>query len=90
MKLLDDFKEVSGLEINRHKTEAMWLGSWRSRNDKPFGFKWAQDSVRNLGVHFSDDPQLTNKLNFEEKIHTLEQTLQIKAGKEETSPYLAR
>ena len=76
IKLLEDFKEVSGLEINKHKTEAMWLGSWRNRNDKPFGFKWPQDSVHALGVHFSYDPLLTDKLNFEEKICTLEQTLQ--------------
>ena len=82
MKLLEDVKEVSGLEINKHKTEAMWLGSWRNRNDKPFGFKWPQDSVHALGVHFSYDPQLNDKLNFEEK--------RYKIGKEESSPYLAR
>ena len=76
IKLLEDFKEVSGLEISKHKTEAMWLGSWRNCNDKPFGFKWPQDSVHALGVHFSYDPQLTDKVNFEEKIRTLEQTLQ--------------
>ena len=27
IKLLEDFKKVSGLEINKHKTEAMWLDS---------------------------------------------------------------
>ena len=75
MKLLEDFKKVSSLEINTHKTEAMWLGCWRNRNDEPFGFKWPQDSVHALGVHFLYDPQLTDKLNFEEKIRTLEQTL---------------
>ena len=63
MKLLEDFKVVSGLEINKHKTEAMWLGYWRNRKDKPFGFKWPQDSVHAHGVHFSYDSQLTDKLN---------------------------
>ena len=40
MKLLSHFKNISGLEVNKHKTEAMWLGSWRNYNEKPFGFKW--------------------------------------------------
>ena len=29
VKLADEFKEVSGLEINPSKTEALWLGAWR-------------------------------------------------------------
>ena len=39
LKLLNNFKNISGLEINKHKTEAMRLGSWRNCNEKPFGFK---------------------------------------------------
>ena len=84
IKLLEDFKEVSGLEINKHKTQAMLLGSWRNPNDKPFGFKWPQDSVHAPGVHFSYDPVLTDKLNFEEKIRTIEQTLQSWKGRKLT------
>ena len=53
----------------------MWLGSWRNCTEKPFGFKWPQNSVYALGVHFSYDPVLANKLNFEEKVYNLEQTL---------------
>ena len=73
LKLLNDFKCFSGLEINTHKTEAMWLGSWRNRKEKPFGFKWPHDSVHALGIHFSYDIEVSNKLNFEEKIRALEQ-----------------
>jgi len=39
LKLLNNFKNISGLEINKHKTEAMWIGFWRNCNEKPFGFK---------------------------------------------------
>ena len=53
----------------------MWLGSWRNSKEKPFGFKWPHDSVHALGIHFSYDIEVTNKLNFEEKIHALEQIL---------------
>ena len=68
LKLLHNFKNISGLEVNKHKTEAMWLGSWRNRTKKPFGFKWPHNSIYTLGVHFSYDPVLANKLNFEEKV----------------------
>ena len=39
LKHLDKFKQISGLEINTNKTEVLWLACWRSRKDKPFGFK---------------------------------------------------
>ena len=46
LKLLGDFKSVSGLEINTHKTEAMWLGSWRNRKEKPFGCKFLRVEIQ--------------------------------------------
>ena len=81
--LLNIFKNISDLEINKHRTEAMWLGSWRNCNEKPFCFKWPLNSIYALGVHFSYDPVLAYKLNLEEKVCT------HSAGKEETSLSLA-
>ena len=75
LKLLNNFRNISGFEINKHKTEVMWLGSWRICNEKPFGFKWLQNSIYTLDVHFSYDPVLVNKLTFEEKVYTVEETL---------------
>ena len=75
LKHLDKFKQISGLEINTNKTEALWLGCWRSRKDKPFGFKWPQEPVYALGIHFSYDLKQANTLNFEEKVCSLEKTL---------------
>ena len=70
-----EFKQVSGLQINTEKTEAMWLGAWKNRTEKPFGFKWPHEPVLALGVYFSCDLESANVLNFEEKITTLEKTL---------------
>ena len=36
LRLLDEFKLISGLEINTSKTEAMWLGCWRDETHTPF------------------------------------------------------
>ena len=44
----------------------MWLGTWKSRMEKPFGFKWPHDPVLALGVHFSYDSERAKKLNLEE------------------------
>ena len=68
-------KQISGLEINTNKTEALRLGWWRSRKDKPLGFKWPQEPVYALGIHFSYDLKQANTLNFEEKVCSLEKTL---------------
>ena len=75
LRLLEKFKECSGLEINTHKSEALWLGSWKERLDKPFGFKWPTDSVYALGIHFSNDANLVHKLNFHGKLEKLEKIL---------------
>ena len=52
LKVLNEFKELSGLEINTTKTEAMWVGKWKDRKDEPFGFKWPKEPVNALGVFF--------------------------------------
>ena len=75
LKLLEEFRQVSGLEINTEKTEVMWLGTWKNRTEKPFEFKWPQEPVLALGVHFFYDLERANVLNFEEKITELERTL---------------
>ena len=71
LELLEEFKRVSGLEINTSKTEAMWLG----RKEKPFGFKWPDDPVLALGIYFTYDSERARMLNLEEKIDKLEKTL---------------
>ena len=35
LKLLSQFKVVSGLEVNTSKTKAMWLGKWKNGSDTP-------------------------------------------------------
>jgi len=75
LRVLNDFKEHSGLEINTTKTEAMWLGEWKDRADEPSGFKWPKEPISALGVFFSYNKESANRLNFSEKILNLEKTL---------------
>ena len=75
LQLLELFKKCSELELNKRKTEAMWLGSWADRSDTPFGFRWPNDSIQALGIYFSYDQALSDKLNFEHKLNELQNTL---------------
>ena len=63
------------VEIKTTKTEAMWLGKWKDRTDELFGFKWPKDPINALGVFFSYNQAIANRLNFGEKIIILEKTL---------------
>ena len=44
-----------GAKLNRSKTEAMWLGAWRSRVDEPLGLTWVK-KMKVLGVWFGVVP----------------------------------
>ena len=61
------YERGSRAKLNVSKTEAMWLGAWRSRADQPFGLTW-------VGVVFGQNAEsdnwwpklkkLENDLNF--------------------------
>ena len=75
LDLLEKFERCSGLKINRTKSEAMWLGKWKNREDTLFNVKWPKDSMFALGIHFSNSAKVSGKLNFYEKLDVLEKTL---------------
>jgi len=68
LKLLSQFKVVSGLEVNTSKTKAMWLGKWKNGSDTPFNFNWPVNPICALGVFFSHNTTKADKLNFNEKL----------------------
>ena len=37
LQILDDFGNISGLRLNKEKTQGMWLGTWADRKEKPLG-----------------------------------------------------
>ena len=60
--LLNDFKNLSGLEINTTKTEGMWLGCWKNKTETPFSFRWPRNPIRALGIFFSYDQHKATEL----------------------------
>ena len=77
--LLDQFSNLSGLKINRSKTEGLWLGRWKSRlgKDDPFGISWPKEYVTALGITFPYNANVGFKLNFEEKLAKLKKVFNI-------------
>ena len=72
-RVINVYERGSGAKLNVSKTEAMWLGAWRSRADQPFGLTWVT-KIKILGVVFGQNAEsdnwrpklkkLENHLNF--------------------------
>ena len=55
LETLNLFKDCSGLDLNYGKTEAMWIGSNKDRQDKPLPIRWPDGPIKALGAHFGHD-----------------------------------
>ena len=69
--MLKRFERATNAKINKTKTEALWVGGWRNRMDKPLGLKWKKDHVKFLGVYVGNMTNRTERvelsnLNFED------------------------
>lgn len=77
LKVIDDFGKVAGPKLNKHKTIGMKLGILRNNNDNITNIKWTSDTIKALGIYFGHDKKLRTKLNWEDKIKTVEKSLDI-------------
>ena len=64
---LQNFERVSGLKINKEKTEGLWLGTQKSSSSKPFGIKWPL-ILKVLGIYIGHDTDLMLARNFKDKV----------------------
>ena len=67
------YERGSGAKLNVYKTEAMWLGAWRSRTDQPYGLTWVS-KMKILGVVFGHD---TESDNWQPKLKKLENYINL-------------
>ena len=77
LKIIDNFKTLSGLELNIDKTHGMWLGSCKNSQKQPFGISGKQEPNKALGVYFSHNKVDNVKANFDGKIEKLKSKLNI-------------
>ena len=69
------YERSTGAKLNKSKTEAMWLGAWKSRTDEPLGLTWVH-KMKILGVLFGSIP--TEVDNWQPKINKLEKSLNLR------------
>ena len=76
---VDLFRLCSGLELNRSKTEALWLGSNKNRTlILPLhGIRWPKDYVNALGICFTTDHNISHSKNLESRLLSLEKCLNV-------------
>ena len=60
-ELLNIFRDVSGLELNKSKTEGMWLGACRHNTSTPFDIAWPLEPIYVLGIYFTHNEHVSFK-----------------------------
>ena len=71
------FSRFSCLEINERKTEAMWLGSERNRQDQYYNIKWKQ-KVKIVGIVFSNTvPASSLEENWSSRIEKIKRIISL-------------
>ena len=73
---LKQFEEISGLKVNKTKTEGLWLGARKGQYANMFGIKWPQ-FLKILGIFVSYDEKTTHNMNFRDKIDKMTKKLNL-------------
>lgn len=74
LDVISAYERGSGAKLNRSKSKAMWVGSWKDRDDQPYGLTWVK-KMKILGVFFGViDVQ---RDNWESKLSKLDKMLSL-------------
>ena len=76
LRVVSRYERASGAKLNASKTEAMWLGRWRSNGASPFGLKWVS-KIKILGIFFSNGLVSVESDNWRSKLDKLETKLNL-------------
>jgi hypothetical protein len=72
---MEIFGSLSGLMLNRNKTQRMWVGKLKNCKDKIKGIKWENKPIKALGIYFGHDIDKCDELNWEGKINQMKKIL---------------
>ena len=74
--ILRRYELGTGAKLNYSKTEAMWLGAWRSCPDRPLGLEWVT-KMKILGVWYTNGLANVEHDNWQSKLNKLEKNLNL-------------
>ena len=86
LKTLDKYEKATNAKINKDKTEALWVGKWKNRTDKPYDLKWTNKSVKFTGIYVGNKvgaagSKQLSELNFADQIEKIKNKIQYWKGK---------
>ena len=64
--LLKIYEEAINAKINKRKTEALWLGKLREKQNRPLNFNWINSEVKFLGIYIGNDREMASLQTFNE------------------------
>ena len=71
LRIIESFRNVSGLKLNEKKTKAMWLGRMKNSNSKVLSFKTTKDPIKVLGTFLSYNEEKNIEENFLKRIRRM-------------------
>lgn len=78
LEIVQCFGNKSGLELNKGKTEGLWLGTAKYKDAQNIGdIKWPAEPIKALGIYFGHDKNKVEQLNWEPKINKLRDVLRL-------------
>jgi hypothetical protein len=69
MNIIEEFGNLSGLKLNKNKTEGIWLGRLKHTKDKYENITWTNEPIKSLGVYFGYNKTQCDQLNYEKQIN---------------------
>ena len=67
--------EVSGITLNKNKTNAFCIGKNKNRIEKPCDLNWVNEPIKILGIYVGYNKKECEILNWENKLSNLEMLL---------------
>ena len=72
LNLIEIFGTLSGLKLNRSKTEGIWLGRLKHCKEKFEGINWTNGAIKSLGIYFGTNTVECKRLNIEKTLEKSE------------------
>ena len=77
LKILELFKDCSGLKANVEKTKVYGFGAFKSEKKNIYGLSWEKGPIQLLGVTISENTKDNYELNFLPKLKVMKNLLNI-------------
>jgi hypothetical protein len=56
MNIIEEFGNLSGLKLNKNKTDLIWLGRLKHTKDKYENIIWTNEAIKSLGDYLEYIP----------------------------------